>query len=102
ILILLFVPSAVALRESSFLRLDMLGWISFTFIWFFQLVIFQRGMETIRKFIGFCGPAVYVVMFVLMGWILWQAGLDSLALTLGDKVLTGSQSVVAMGSAILL
>jgi len=102
ILILLFVPSAVALRDTSFLRLDLLGWISFTFMWFFQLVIFQRGMETIRKFIDFCGPAVYVVMFVLMGWILSQAGLDSLDLTLGDKVLTGSESFAAMGSAILL
>ena len=26
-----------------------------------RLMIFQRGMETIRKFIDFCGPAVYVV-----------------------------------------
>ncbi len=33
ILILLFVPAAVALRETSFLRLDMLGWISFMFMW---------------------------------------------------------------------
>ena len=102
ILILLFVPAAVALRDMSFMRLDLLGWISFTFMWFFQLVIFQRGMETIRKFIDFCGPAVYVVMFILMGWILSQAGLDSLDLTLGDKVLTGTQSYIAMGSAILL
>ena len=60
-------------------------------MWFFQLLIFQRGMETIRKFIDFCGPAVYVVMFVLMGWILWQAGWDSLDLTLGDKVLTAGR-----------
>ena len=102
ILILLFWPGAVVLREMSFLRLDLLGWIGFTFMWFFQLVIFQRGMETIRKFIDFCGPAVYVVMFVLMGWILSQAGLDSLDLTLGDKVLTGAESFMAMGSAILL
>ena len=41
-------------------------------------MIFQRGMETIRRFIDFCGPAVYVVMFVLMGWILYHAGFDSL------------------------
>ncbi len=101
-LILLFVPAAVALRDTSFVRLDMLGWISFLFMWFFQLVIFQRGMETIRKFIDFCGPAVYIVMFVLMGWILWQAGLGSLDLTLGDKALTPRESYMAMGSAILL
>ena len=27
--------------------------------------VFWRGMESIRKFIDFCGPAVYVVMFLL-------------------------------------
>jgi NCS1 family nucleobase:cation symporter-1 len=101
-LVLLFVPAAVALRDTSFLRLDLLGWACFLFMWFFQLVIFQRGMETIRKFIDFCGPAVYVVMFVLMGWILSKAGLGALDLTLGDKVLTGAESFTAMGSAILL
>ena len=101
-LILLFLPAAASLRGTSFVRLDMLGWISFLFMWFFQLMIFQRGMETIRKFIDFCGPAVYLVMFVLMGWILWQAGLGSLDLTLGDKVLGRGESYLAMGSAILL
>jgi NCS1 family nucleobase:cation symporter-1 len=87
-LLLLFVPSAIALRESSFLRLDMLGWVSFLFMWLLQLIIFQRGMEIIRRFIDFCGPAVYVVMFVLMGWILYHAGLDSQNLTLGGEVLS--------------
>ena len=62
-------------------------------MWFCQLMIFQRGMETIRKFIDFCGPAVYVVMFALMGWILYHAGFDSLNLTLRDTVLTGGETV---------
>lgn len=101
-LVLVFFPEAASLHATSFLRLDLLGWACFLFMWFFQLLIFQRGMEAIRKFIDFCGPAVYVVMFMLMGWIIWKAGWDSLDLTLSDKVLTGSQSVVAMGSAILL
>lgn len=101
-LVLVFFPAAAAWHDTSFLRLDMLGWASFLFMWFFQLLIFQRGMEAIRKFIDFCGPAVYVVMFMLMGWIIWKAGWDSLDLTLGDKVLTGGESLIAMGSAILL
>jgi nucleobase:cation symporter-1, NCS1 family len=101
-LILLFFPSAVGLTQTSFLRLTTLGWISFLFMWIFQLIIFQRGMETIRKFIDFCGPAVYVVMFVLMAWILSQAGLGSLSLTLGGQHLTGNEQFAAMGSAILL
>jgi NCS1 family nucleobase:cation symporter-1 len=101
-LVLVFYPAAASLHNTSFLRLDMLGWACFLFMWFFQLLIFQRGMEAIRKFIDFCGPAVYVVMFLLMGWIIWKAGWDSLDLTLSDKVLTGTESFVAMGSAILL
>lgn len=101
-LVLVFFPGAAALHATSFLRLDLLGWACFFFMWIFQLLIFQRGMESIRKFIDFCGPAVYVVMFLLMGWIIWKAGWDSLDLTLSDKVLTGGESVIAMGSAILL
>src|SRR6201991_415284 len=101
-LILLFIPPAVALTQTSFLQLTALGWISFLFMWIFQLIIFQRGMETIRKFIDFCGPAVYVVMFVLMAWILSQAGLGSLNLTLGGKTLTGGEQFAGMGNAVLL
>ena len=84
VLVLTFIPSAEALTHSSFLGLSTLGWASFLFMWFFQLVIFLNGMETIRKFIDFCGPAVYVVMFILAGWILWQAGISSLSLQLSD------------------
>lgn len=101
-LVLVFFPDAAALQATRFLRLDLLGWACFFFMWIFQLLIFQRGMEAIRKFIDFCGPAVYIVMFLLMGWILWKAGWDSLDLSLSDKVLTGGESFVAMGSAILL
>jgi NCS1 family nucleobase:cation symporter-1 len=101
-IILLFIPSAAALANGSFMGLDGLGWISFLFMWFFQLMIFQRGMETIRKFIDFCGPAVWVVMFVLMGWILYHAGFDSLNLSLNDTALTGGQTFGHMINAILL
>ncbi|WP_128000828.1 NCS1 family nucleobase:cation symporter-1 [Piscinibacter defluvii] len=101
-LVLVFFPAAASLQATSVLRLDLLGWSCFLFMWFFQLMIFQRGMETIRKFIDFCGPAVYLVMFLLMGWILWKAGWDAIDLSLSDKVLTPTQSIVAMGSAVLL
>jgi len=101
-LVLLFVPSAAALHASQFLRLDLLGWACFLFMWGFQLVIFQRGMDTIRKFIDFCGPAVYLVMLALMIWIVSQTGLSSLSLSLGDQPLSGAAQWQAMGSAILL
>lgn len=101
-LLLLFIPASAALGTVSFLRLDGLGWVSFLFMWIFQVFIFQRGMETIRRFIDFCGPAVYVVMFALMAWILSQAGLGSLSLTLGGKELSGGEQFAGMGNAILL
>lgn len=71
-------------------------------MWIGQLLIFQRGMETIRKFIDFCGPAVYIVMFILMGWILYHAGFDSLNLTLNDAALTTGQTIGHMINAALL
>ncbi len=101
-IILLFIPSAASLANGSFMGLDGLGWVAFLIMWVGQLLIFQRGMETIRKFIDFCGPAVYVVMFVLMGWILYHAGLDSLNLTLGDVQLTGGETIGHMFNAMLL
>ena len=46
----------------SFLGLSALGWISFAILWVAQAALFWTGMETIRKFIDWAGPAVYVVM----------------------------------------
>ncbi len=102
VLVLTFVPSAEALTHSGFAGLSSLGWFSFLFMWFFQLLIFQSGMETIRKFIDFCGPAVYVVMFMLAAWILWQAGLSSLSLQLSDKHYSSVESIGAMANAAML
>jgi NCS1 nucleoside transporter family len=100
ILVITFAPGAEALTHNSILGLSTLGWISFLFMWFFQLVIFLNGMETIRKFIDFCGPAVYVVMFALAIWILSQSGLSSLSLQLG-KPAEGA-SVIHMANAAML
>jgi len=65
VLVITLMPSAAELTHTSLLGLSTLGWMSFAFMWFFQLVIFLAGMETIRKFIDFCGPVIYLVMFVL-------------------------------------
>ena len=102
VLVLTFAPGAEALTHSGFAGLSALGWFSFLFMWVFQLVIFQSGMETIRKFIDFCGPAVYVVMFLLAIWILSQAGISSLSLQLSSKQYSGLESVGAMANAAIL
>jgi NCS1 family nucleobase:cation symporter-1 len=69
VLILTWFPGAETLTHNTFAGLSTLGWLSFGFMWIFQLLIFLNGMETIRKFIDFCGPVVYVVMFALAIWI---------------------------------
>ena len=102
VLVLTFAPGAEALTHSGFAGLSALGWFSFLFMWVFQLIIFQSGMETIRKFIDFCGPAVYVVMFLLAIWILSQAGISSLSLQLSSKQYSGLESVGAMANAAIL
>lgn len=110
VLVITFWPGAEAYTHGAFLGLSPLGWFSFIFMWFFQLLIFLNGMETIRKFIDFCGPVVYVVMFVLAGWMLWQTGLSSLNLQLsppaeGSSILhmaNAAMLIVAYFSALLL
>jgi hypothetical protein len=41
-LVLVVFPAAASLQATSILRLDLLGWGCFLFMWFFQLPIFQR------------------------------------------------------------
>ena len=84
-LVLTFYPGAEAWMHSGFAGLTALGWASFLFMWLFQLLIFLNGMETIRKFIDFCGPVVYIVMFALAIWIVMQTGVSSLSLQLSPR-----------------
>ncbi|MGU3338990.1 NCS1 family nucleobase:cation symporter-1 [Methylobacterium mesophilicum] len=110
VLILTFWPSAEAYTHSNYLGLSALGWGSFLFMWFFQLVIFLNGMEAIRKFIDFCGPVVYLVMFALAIWILMQTGTSSLSLQLSPPaegstlthIANASMLIVAYFAALLL
>ena len=91
----------LASDDAKFLGLSALGYISFTILWVTQAVVFWRGMEAIRKFIDFCGPAVYVAMFALCGYMLVKADFD-INLTLSDKDLSGSQQLTTMLGAIAL
>jgi nucleobase:cation symporter-1, NCS1 family len=58
----------------AFLGLTTIGWISFVIVWLFQIYMFWRGIEWIRRFLNFAGPFVYIVMIVLMGIIWYKAG----------------------------
>jgi nucleobase:cation symporter-1, NCS1 family len=71
-------------------------------MWVLQAAVFWNGMEAIRKFIDFCGPAVYVVMFLLAGYLVMEAGWSNIDLNLVDVTITGWASIPVMLTAIAL
>lgn len=89
-------------QQYGFLGLPLLGWGSFAVLWLVQAAVFWTGMETIRRFIDFCGPAVYVVMFVLTGYLIYRAGWGAIDLSLGEVRHTGLASIPVMLGAIAL
>jgi len=58
----------------TFLGMDGIDWISFIFVAGFQIYLFWQGIDLIRRFLNFAGPAVYAVMIVLMLVIWGKAG----------------------------
>jgi nucleobase:cation symporter-1, NCS1 family len=102
VLVVTLVPSAADLTHNSIFGLSTLAWCSFLFMWFFQLAIFLSGMERIRRFIDFCGPVVYVVMFALASWMLWQTGFSSLSLQLSPPAESTGATIGVMANAAML
>ncbi|MGF6889098.1 NCS1 family nucleobase:cation symporter-1 [Nocardia sp. GAS34] len=94
-------PYAVV-RDYGFAGLSLLGWGAYLLLWVLQAAVFWRGMESIRRFIDFCGPAVYVVMFALCGYLIAKAGWGAIDLNLGHVQYTGLRSVPVMLGAIAL
>ncbi|MBT2519329.1 NCS1 family nucleobase:cation symporter-1 [Streptomyces sp. ISL-90] len=82
IVFLKFIPGSAALLESSFLGLSTLGWISYAILWIAQAALFWNGMETIRRFIDWAGPAVYVVMIILAIYLVSEAGWENISVDL--------------------
>lgn len=103
IVFLKFIPAAAALTQVSFLGLDALGWISFAILWVAQAALFWTGMETIRKFIDWAGPAVYVVMVVLAVYLVSKAGFSNIDFNLhSGETLSFWASIPVMFSAIAI
>jgi NCS1 family nucleobase:cation symporter-1 len=73
VLLLTAAPGLTSWTRHSFLGLNALGWVSFLVLWVLQALIISRGMESVRRFQDFCGPAIWLVMVVLAVWILSQA-----------------------------
>ncbi len=103
IIFLKFIPGAAGLAHASFLGLPALGWISYAILWVAQVALFWTGMETIRKFIDFAGPAVYVVMIALAVYLVSRAGLGNIDLNLSTgKPRSFAASIPVMLGAIAL
>ncbi len=60
--------------EPVLLGMSGVMWISFIFVSLFQVYLFWQGIDLVRKFLNFAGPAVYIVMIVLMIAIWAKAG----------------------------
>ncbi|NLU82164.1 NCS1 family nucleobase:cation symporter-1 [Rhodococcus sp. HNM0569] len=88
--------------QHGFLGLSALGWAGFLAMWVLQALVFWRGMDSIRKFIDFCGPAVYVVMLVLAVYLIGKAGWSNVSLTLGSVDHTGWSALPVVLGAIAL
>lgn len=63
---------------------------------------FWSGMDSIRKFIDWAGPAVYVVMFAMAVWLIWKAGWQNIDLNLSGVQYDGFAVVPVMIGAIAL
>lgn len=59
---------------ASYLGMTSIGWLSLVLVAGFQVYLFWNGIDFIRRFLNFAGPAVYVVMIALMIIIWYKAG----------------------------
>ena len=77
-----------SMTGSTFLGLSPLGYLSYAILWVLQGLVFWAGMDAIRRFVDWAGPAVYVVMTALCAYLLVKAHGD-ISLNLSDAHLSG-------------
>lgn len=101
-----FASTAVALAinavlgtapSATFLGMTWVDWISYTIVAAFQIWLFVRGLDGIVKFLNFAGPAVYVVMVLLLAAIWWEAG-SGLLRSVGDLFAGEKQGTAAVAA----
>ncbi|MDR0252518.1 MAG: cytosine permease, partial [Brucellaceae bacterium] len=61
-------------KTSFFMGHSTLSVICFLIVWALQLLIIQNGMETVRRFQDWAGPAVWIAMLVLAIGLVIKAG----------------------------
>lgn len=101
-----FASTAVALAinavvttapTGTFLGMNLVDWVSYVIVAVVQVALFVRGIDWIARFLNFAGPAVYVVMVLLLIAIWTQAGGELLSGvgTLFEGGKTGGAAVAA-------
>ena len=94
-------PGLQPLAKNNVLGLSTLGWIAFLAMWALQLLLLRHGMETIRRFQDWAGPAVWAVMLALTIWILIKSS-GNISLNLSNKQLTAGRATKEFLAAIAL
>jgi NCS1 family nucleobase:cation symporter-1 len=94
-------PGLERYTDGGVLGLSPLGWGCFLGLWVLQLLVIRRGMETVRRFQDWAGPAIWVVMFALAVWIFVAAG-DKFSFDLTTKTLSGGAALHAFLAATAL
>lgn len=105
VVILKFMPELAPyadVRLHGFVGLSSLGWAAYMVLWVLQALVFWKGMEAVRTFIDWAGPAVYVVMFALAIYLVSKAGWSNINMNLGSVKFTGMEALPVMINAIAL
>ncbi len=75
-------------QNSHLLGHSTLEVICYILVWAAQLLIIQRGMETVRKFQDWAGPAVWIMMLILAIYLVVKAGTFSFGSEIPRDVLS--------------
>ena len=81
-------PAMLAFHQHShLLGHSTLEVICYVVVWALQLLIIQHGMETVRRFQDWAGPAVWIMMLVLSIYLLVRSGTFSFGAEIPQNVL---------------
>lgn len=81
-------PALLEFHQSShLLGHSTLEVLCYLLVWGAQLLIIQNGMETVRRFQDWAGPAVWVMMLLLAVWLVAKAGRISFGAEIPREVL---------------
>ena len=77
--------------QSTFLGMTGVLWVSFILVYAFQIYLFWHGVDLIKRFLNFAGPAVYLIMIVLM-IVIWAKAGGGLLSEVGSVFSGGTRS----------